>query len=116
MTQAKNALCHDQFLTDMFLPVVVEDFGCLHQEANGFLHQYANMAWAVKGTKGPLLSVLHAFYRQKMLMMLQHVQAVSILRHVGTIGEGLSKLGILLRGPPLSLFDVLLATKVGLGT
>ncbi len=38
-TQAKIILCHDQFLMDMFLPLVVEDFGCLHQEeADGFLH------------------------------------------------------------------------------
>ncbi len=71
-TQVKDALCHDRFLMDMFLPLVVEDFRCLHQEANGFLHRYANMARAMKGTKGPLLSVLHAFYRQKVLVLLQH--------------------------------------------
>ncbi len=38
-TQAKNIFCRDQFLMDMFLPLVVEDFGCLHQEeVDGFLH------------------------------------------------------------------------------
>ncbi len=38
-TQAKDILCHDRFLIDMFLPLVVEDFGCLHQEEmDGFLH------------------------------------------------------------------------------
>jgi hypothetical protein len=71
-TQVKNALCHDWFLTDMFLPPIVEDFGCLHQEADRFLHRYANIAWAMKSTKGPLLSVLRAFYRQKVFVVLQH--------------------------------------------
>jgi hypothetical protein len=100
----------------MFLPLVVEDFKCLHQKADGFFYQYANMAWAVNGTKGPLLSILLTFYRQKVLVVLQHAQVVSILKHAGAIGEGSSKLGILSGGPPLSLFDMLLATKVGLGT
>ncbi len=32
------------------------------------------------------------------------------------ISEGLSKLGILLGSPPISLFDILLTTREGLGT
>ncbi len=35
----------------------------------------------------------------------------SILKHVVTEGEGSSKLGILSSVPPLSLFDMFIATK-----
>jgi len=35
---------------------------------------------------------------------------VSILRHAVAVGEGLFRLGLLLGGPALSLFDTLLAT------
>ncbi len=33
------------------------------------------------------------------------------MRHVVAVGEGLSRLGILSGGPPLSLFDMLFATE-----
>ncbi len=80
-TQEKDTLCHDRLMTNMFLPLVVEDFECLHPKADGFFHRYANTVWAVKGIKGPLPSNLCAFYRQKVLVVLQHAQAISILRH-----------------------------------
>jgi hypothetical protein len=47
------------------------------------------------------------------------VHAVSILRCAVAVGEGFSRLSILSRGPggpPLSLFDMLLATGGGPGT
>jgi hypothetical protein len=47
---------------------------------------------------------------------LQYAHVISILKCVVIIGEGSSKLGILLGGPPLSLFDMLFATRGGLGT
>ncbi len=34
-----------------------------------------------------------------------------ILKHAIAVGEGFSKLGILSKGPPLSLFDMLIARK-----
>jgi hypothetical protein len=40
---------------------------------------------------------------------------VSILRWVVAIGEGFSRLSVLSRSPPLSLFDMLLANGEGLG-
>jgi len=40
----------------------------------------------------------------------------SILRCVIVISEGYSRLNVLLGGPSLSLFDMLLATRRGLGT
>jgi len=66
------------------------------------------MAWVVKGTKGPLLSILHTFDRQKVLVVLQHAHAISILRHARVVGEGSSKLAVLSGGPPLSLFHMFL--------
>jgi len=41
------------------------------------------------------------------------VKAIFILRHVIAIGEGSSRLGVLLGGSPLSLFDMLLTRGRG---
>jgi len=43
------------------------------------------------------------------------VKAISILKHVIAIGEGSSRLGVLLGGSPLSLFDMLLRRGRGFG-
>ncbi len=45
-------------------------------------------------------------------MVLQRAHVISILKHVA-ISEGFSKLGVLSRGPALSLFDMLLAIRGG---
>jgi hypothetical protein len=62
-----------------------------------FLHQCANMAWGAKGIGGLPLSILCAFYKQKVLVVLERVQAISILKHVIIVGEGSSRLGIFLK-------------------
>ncbi len=49
-------------------------------------------------------------------MALQRVQAISILKHDVAISEGSSRLCILSRGPPLSLFNMLLTIRRGSGT
>ncbi len=49
-------------------------------------------------------------------MVLQCAHVISILKCVVAIGEGSSRLSILSGGPSLSLFDMLLATRGGLGT
>jgi hypothetical protein len=41
------------------------------------------------------------------------VHVISILRRVVAIGEGSSRLSVLSRGPPFSLFDMLLTTRKG---
>jgi hypothetical protein len=38
------------------------------------------MAWGTKGIKSPPLLVLNVFYKQRVLMVLQHAHAISILR------------------------------------
>jgi hypothetical protein len=66
------------------------------------------MTWRLKGTRGLLLYVLCAFYKQKVLEAPQQVHAIFILRQVFVVGEGFTRLGIFTRGPALSFFDMLL--------
>jgi hypothetical protein len=94
------------------LPLALEIFGCLHQQG-GWVFSWHGGA---KDTGGLPLSVLHAFYKQRVSMAFQQMQAISILRHAVAISEGSSMLGLLSRSPPLSLFDMLLAIGRGLGT
>ncbi len=56
--------------------------------------------WGAKVTRDPPLSILHTFYIKKVSIALQCAQAIFILSHVITIGEGSSKLGILSRVLP----------------
>ncbi len=44
-------------------------------------------------------------------MALQHVQAISILRHDVVVSEGSFRLCVLSRGPPLSLFNILVTIR-----
>jgi len=57
-------------LEDDFIHLAIKMFGNLHQQANKFFHWCANMAWLVKGTRGPLLSIIRSFYRQRVSMAL----------------------------------------------
>ncbi len=56
-------LYYDWHSTYAFFPLVVKVFGCLHQQANTFLYQCANMVWLAKGFGGPPQAILHAFYK-----------------------------------------------------
>jgi hypothetical protein len=46
-------------------------------------------------------------------MASHRAHVISILRCAIIVGEGSSRLGVLLRGLPLLLFDMFLATKTG---
>jgi hypothetical protein len=63
--QVKEGLYHNWHLEDVFLPLVIEIFGCIHQQANNFLHQCASMVWLTKDTYNPPLVVLCAFHSKK---------------------------------------------------
>ncbi len=67
--------------------------------------------WGAKGAGDPPLSMLQTFYRQRVLVALRCVQMISILKRADTVDEGSYRLGILSGGPPLSVFDMLLATR-----
>jgi hypothetical protein len=88
IAQAKDGFYCDWFPMDMFLHLHVEVFKCLHQQANEFFHRCANIEWVAKGNGGLPFLVLCAFCRQKVLMVLQHAQEVSILRWAVAVGEG----------------------------
>jgi hypothetical protein len=74
------------------------------------------MVWGTKHIKSPPLSILHAFYRHMVSIMLQCAQVVFILKCTIAIGEGLFRLGVLSKGLSFSLFDMFLAIEGGLGT
>ncbi len=65
--------------------------------------------WDLKVTYFNVIKFLPSFYMQKVLMALQGTYTTFILRCVIIIGEGSSKLGIILGVPPLSLFNMFLA-------
>jgi hypothetical protein len=54
--------------------------------------------------------VLRTFYKQRVSVTLQCVQAISILNCAVIIGEGASRPNVLLGGCPFSLFDMLVMT------
>lgn len=55
---------------NMFFPLAIEVFECIHQQAYDFLHICASMAWLPKGTNGLPLIILRVFYRWKMSIAL----------------------------------------------
>jgi hypothetical protein len=62
-----SQLAFDKYI----FPLAIEIFGRLHQQTNNFFHRCASMIWLTNGTNNPPLVVLHAFYKQRMLIALQ---------------------------------------------
>jgi hypothetical protein len=95
VTWAKVVSCHNWHLKDDFIPLVVDTFGYLHQQANNFLHQCANMTWLTKCYREPSFSILHSFYRQKVFVALKTMQAVTIQQHAIVVTwKACSRLGV----------------------
>jgi hypothetical protein len=65
VTQVKEKSYHDQHPIDQFFPSTIEIFGCLHKQANVFLHNYVNVIWNLKGGEGPPLFILVTFLHKK---------------------------------------------------
>jgi len=61
VAQAKEKNYRNQHPIDQFLPLAIEVFDCLHKHADVFLHDYANVIWSLKGTKGPHFFTLVTF-------------------------------------------------------
>jgi len=74
------------------------------------------MVWLAKGTSGPPLVVLYAFYRQRVSIVLQKMKVVFILRCVIIVAEGFLRLVMLSIFSSLSFFDMLLVISGGGGT
>jgi hypothetical protein len=74
------------------------------------------MVWLAKGTNGPPLTNLHAFYRHRVLVALQRMHATSILKHIFVVGEGFSKFPMLSHFHSFSFCDMLRVSNEGFGT
>lgn len=74
------------------------------------------MVWLAKGTNGPPLVVLYAFYRQRVSIVLQRMKVVFILKCVIIAGEGFLRLVMLSIFSSLSFSDMLIAISGGCGT
>jgi hypothetical protein len=105
--QAKKMNYYNQHPTNQFLPLVIEIFDCSHKHVDLFLHDYANVIWSLKGLKGPRLSTLVTFFRQKASITLQMMQASFILSWVITIGLATSQLSPIQNRPPITTTDLL---------
>jgi len=53
------------------------------------------MEWSTKCYSDPPLAILHAFYKERLSIALQRVEATSIFRHVVIVGEGSFGLSVL---------------------
>jgi hypothetical protein len=62
LTQTKERNYYDQHPTDQFFFLAIEIFGCLHKQADVFLHKCVNIIWSLKGLEGPPLFVLVTFF------------------------------------------------------
>jgi hypothetical protein len=107
--QAKESSYHNWHLTNQFLPLIIEIFGCLHKYVDVFLHDCANVIWSLKGTKAPHLSILVIFFRQKISITLQKLKTFSILNWAIAISFAISWLSPLQDTPPITTTDLLQA-------
>ncbi len=55
-------VCHYQHPTYQFFHLTINFFECLHKQVKVFLHNYANVAWAMKGQKNILLFIIIIFF------------------------------------------------------
>jgi hypothetical protein len=68
------------------------------------------MAWSMKGHGGPPLPIIHFFYKQKVSLALQRVQATTILHQViVATKEASSRLGVLPSFSHITLHDLFCA-------
>jgi hypothetical protein len=62
VVHAKVVSYCDRCFEDDFILLVVEIFGCLHQQMNNFLHQFVNITWSAKSSRA-FFSILCPFYK-----------------------------------------------------
>jgi hypothetical protein len=64
-SQIKRIIATNIPLINSSLYQLIEIFGCLHKQANVFLHNFANVIWNLKGLEGPHLFCLGYFSSSK---------------------------------------------------
>ncbi len=77
---------------DQFFFLVIENFGYLHKQVNVFLHDHANVVWSLKVLESLPLSILVTYFFQRVSIMLQNMQASSILSRMIVLGLTISQL------------------------
>ncbi len=112
VTQTKDGLYYDWFPMDVFLPY---NYNIFHICTLTSGHSFSLMCQHNMKNERHWKPSFFTFV-QKLCVALQHVEVISILKHVVALGEGSSRLGLLSRSPPLSLFDMLFTRERGLGT
>lgn len=61
---------HNQHLMNVFIPLIINFFNCLHQ-MDDFFHWCDNMVWLAEGSGNFPLVILHIFYSQRVSIALQ---------------------------------------------
>ncbi|CAM6098092.1 unnamed protein product [Calypogeia fissa] len=84
---------------DLFYPFAVEVFGVLHPALDRFL--WSTVALCVERRPYPLVSVVMAFLRQQVSIVLQRAQAFTIQRRAEAVGFRASR-HVSLLDPPLT--------------
>ncbi len=65
VVQTKERSYYDQHPTNQFFLFMIDVFGCLHKQANVFLHDCANAIWSLKELHGcPLFILVTCFYQK----------------------------------------------------
>jgi hypothetical protein len=107
LTQNKETSYCDRHHIDQFFPLANEVFGCLHKQADVFLHDCANVIWSLKVLEGHHLFVLVTFFCQKISITLQKMQASPIINWAVAIGLATSQLAPLQDTPSITTADLL---------
>jgi hypothetical protein len=76
----------DHHLVDQFLPLAIQIFSCLHKQVDDFLQVCTNNVWGMKDSGGPPLSILSTYFRQRVSIALQKLQAPTILSQALVVG------------------------------
>jgi len=106
--QAKKRSYHNQHPIDQFFFLAIEVFGCLHKQADMFLHECANAIWSLKMLKAlPFFFVLVTFFHQRFSITLQRMQTSSILSRAVAIGLVTSQLLPIQDIAPIATVDLL---------
>jgi hypothetical protein len=80
VVQAKERSYHDQHLVNQFLPLPMEVFGCLHKQANVFLHNCANAIWSLKRSEAPSFFFYLSYF--SLTKKFSHISKVASILHL----------------------------------
>jgi len=89
-----------------FIPLAIETYNCFHLHFDPFLISCVHASIVRHQQTSLVLSMLISYYKQWVLIALQHVQAITILQHVTTFNHSSSYLPHIPTNAPPSLVDL----------